>query len=70
MEIIQERLEREFGIDLITTAPSVVYRVTKTDGSVEMIDNPSELSRPAVSRKGGGALCLATIIVPDDSSAP
>ena len=45
MEIIQERLEREFNLDLITTAPSVVYRVTKTDGSVSMIDNPTELPR-------------------------
>ena len=45
MEIIQLRLEREFNLDLITTAPSVVYRVTKTDGSVSMIDNPPELPR-------------------------
>ena len=41
MEIIQERIEREFQIDIITTAPSVIYRVTKTDGSVLMIDNPT-----------------------------
>ena len=40
MEIIQERLEREFGLDLITTAPSVVYRITKSDGTVAMVDNP------------------------------
>ena len=43
MEIIQERLEREFDLDLVTTAPSVVYRVVKTDGSVVMIDNPTNL---------------------------
>ena len=43
MEIIQERLEREFDVDLVTTAPSVVYRVVKTDGSVVMIDNPTNL---------------------------
>ena len=42
MEIIQERLEREFDLDLITTAPSVTFRVTKTDGSVESIDNPTK----------------------------
>src|SRR5699024_7399287 len=41
MEIIQERIEREFGIDLITTAPSVIYNVVKTDGEELTIDNPS-----------------------------
>lgn len=43
MEIIQERLEREFDLDLITTAPSVIYRVVKTDGTELVIDNPSNL---------------------------
>ncbi|MBQ8093440.1 MAG: translation elongation factor 4 [Clostridia bacterium] len=43
MEIIQQRLEREFDLDLITTAPSVIYRVHKTDGSMEEVDNPSNL---------------------------
>lgn len=43
MEIIQERIEREFGLDIITTAPSVSYKVVKTDGEVMYIDNPSHL---------------------------
>jgi GTP-binding protein LepA len=43
MDVVQERLEREYGLNLITTAPSVIYRVTKTDGEVRMIDNPSKL---------------------------
>ncbi len=46
MEIVQERLEREYNLDLIVTAPSVVYRITDTKGEVVMIDNPSELPPP------------------------
>jgi GTP-binding protein LepA len=46
MEIIQERLEREFGLDLITTAPSVVYNVHKTDGSMLRVENPAKLPSP------------------------
>ncbi len=47
MEIIQERLEREYNLDLITTAPSVIYHITKTDGTVEYIDNPTNYPDPA-----------------------
>src|SRR5690625_4361449 len=46
MEIIQERIEREFNIDLITTAPSVIYEVHKTDGEVIKIDNPAQMPEP------------------------
>ena len=47
MEIIQERLEREYNLDLITTAPNVSYRITKTDGTVMMVDNPLDYPDPA-----------------------
>jgi GTP-binding protein LepA len=43
MDVVQERLEREYGLNLITTAPSVIYRVTRTDGEVLMVDNPAKL---------------------------
>lgn len=48
MEIIQERLEREYNLDLITTAPSVIYKITKTDGETVYIDNPTNYPDPSV----------------------
>ena len=57
MEIIQERLEREFDLDLITTAPSVIFKVYKTDGTEVDVDNPSNLPPIGVDRAYGGAVC-------------
>ena len=48
MEIIQERLEREFDLDLVTTLPSVIYEVVKTDGTVQRCDNPHDYPSPDV----------------------
>ena len=64
MEIIQERLEREFNLDLITTAPSVVYEITKTDGSVITVDNPSNYPSPDVIREAREPIVQANIITP------
>jgi len=62
MEIIQERLEREFGLDLITTAPGVRYKITKTDGEVVEIDNPSRWLNPSEIAKVEEPVILATIL--------
>ncbi|MGE4486109.1 MAG: translation elongation factor 4 [Oscillospiraceae bacterium] len=66
MEIIQERLEREYNLDLITTAPSVIHRVTKTDGTVLMIDNPLNYPDPAVIEKAEEPFVSASIICPSE----
>lgn len=66
LEIVQERLEREFDINLITTAPSVQYRVVLTDGSVLEVDNPSKLPDPALIDHVEEPYVRATIMVPDD----
>jgi GTP-binding protein LepA len=66
MEIIQERLEREYNLDLITTAPSVIYRVTLTDGEVKYIDNPSNYPDPAKISLAEEPVVNANIIVPSD----
>jgi len=66
MEIIRERLEREYNLDLITTAPSVVYRVTKTNGEVVSIDNPAELPPTTEIEMIEEPYVRAGIIVPTD----
>lgn len=66
MEIIQERLEREYDLDLITTAPSVIYQVTKSDGEVLMVDNPSQLPDPSSIATLEEPYVAATIMVPKD----
>ena len=64
MEIIQERLEREYGLELITTAPTVIYRVTKTDGSVVHVDNPASLPSPQYIELIEEPFILATLHLP------
>jgi GTP-binding protein LepA len=64
MEIIQERLEREYGMELITTAPTVVYRVTKTDGELIHVENPTKLPGPQSIDKMEEPYILATIHLP------
>ncbi|WP_370813268.1 translation elongation factor 4 [Butyricicoccus pullicaecorum] len=66
MEIIQERLEREFDLDLVTTLPSVVYEIVKTDGTTVMIDNPHEYPDPAVIDEAREPFVKASIITPQE----
>ena len=66
MEIIQERLEREFNLDLITTLPSVIYEVTKTDGSVVRVDNPHDYPDPATILEAREPYVSVSIITPPD----
>ncbi|ANB60573.1 translation elongation factor 4 [Anoxybacteroides amylolyticum] len=66
MEIIQERIEREFNIDLITTAPSVVYKVYLTDGTELQVDNPSNMPDPQKIDRVEEPYVKATVMVPND----
>ena len=66
MEIIQERLEREFDLDLVTTAPNVVYQITKTDGTVLMIDNPHDYPNPASIEVAEEPFVNVSIITPQE----
>ena len=66
MEIVQERLEREYGLDLITTAPTVLYEVEKTDGEVVMVDNPADLPEPSRIAEIREPIIRAHILVPQE----
>ena len=64
MEIVQERLEREYDIDLITTAPTVVYEVEANNGEILMVDNPAKLPDPGTIKEIREPIILANILVP------
>ena len=66
MEVIQERLEREFDLDLVTTLPSVIYKVTKTDGTVVNVDNPHNYPDPAAIATAAEPYVKVSIIAPND----
>ncbi len=66
MEIIEERLEREFNLDLITTAPGVIYKIKMTDGSVRMIDNPSNYPSPDEIAEAAEPVVRASVITPTE----
>ena len=66
MEIVQERLEREYDLDLITTAPTVIYEVELNNGDVEQIDSPSKLPDPARVRGMNEPIVKANILVPQE----
>ena len=66
MEIVQERLEREFDMDLVTTAPGVLYRVTTTDGEVQEIDSPAKLPDPGRIEKFEEPVITAMILTPSE----
>ena len=70
MEIAQERLEREFDLSIVTTAPSVIYRVKKTDGQELTIDNPTNLPNPAEIEYMEEPMVEATIMTPSDYTGP
>ena len=70
MEIIQERLSREFDLNLITTSPSVVYKIEKTNGEVIEIHNPSQMPEVVKINKISEPIIKATILLPDEYLGP
>ncbi|MEB7867034.1 translation elongation factor 4 [Enterococcus faecium] len=66
MDVVQERLEREFNLELITTAPSVIYHVNKTDGTTATVDNPADFPEPGTIQDVEEPFVKAQIMVPND----
>ncbi|VTX90860.1 Elongation factor 4 [Enterococcus hirae] len=66
MDVVQERLEREFNLELIITAPSVIYHVNKTDGSMTVVDNPADFPEPVTIQDVEEPFVKAQIMVPND----
>lgn len=66
MDVVQERLEREFNLELITTAPSVIYHVNKIDGTTVVVDNPAEFPEPVTIESVEEPYVKAQIMVPND----
>ena len=66
MEVIQERLEREFDLDLVTTLPSVIYKIVKTDGTVAFVDNPHNYPEPASIAEAHEPYMKVSIITPNE----
>ncbi|WP_165006042.1 MULTISPECIES: translation elongation factor 4 [unclassified Enterococcus] len=66
MDVVQERLEREFNLELITTAPSVIYHVNKTDGTTVTVDNPADFPEPVTIQDVEEPFVKAQIMVPND----
>ena len=70
MDIVQERLEREYQMDLITTAPTVIYEVVTSDGAVEMIENPARMPDPARIEEIREPMVKVVVFVPQDYVGP
>jgi GTP-binding protein LepA len=70
LEIVQERLEREYGLNLITTAPSVVYEVLMADGEVRKIENPADLPDPSKYQELREPVVMARVLMPPDYVGP
>ena len=70
MEIVQERLEREFDLDLVTTVPSVEYKVYRTDGTMDLIENPSLMPHSAVVEYVEEPYVKARIMAPSEYIGP
>jgi GTP-binding protein LepA len=70
LEIVQERLEREYNMDLITTAPTVIYQVVMKDGVVEEIENPSRMPDPSKMEEIREPIIIATMLLPQDYVGP